>query len=284
MCSRALKGRDPVIVWSQPTFRRLRARLVPVALRRPIVRSLRVVRRATRRAARLDPIVLAPIPYTAEQLEAHTLDFFCWAYRPQPGDTIVDVGAGNGTELLCFSKLVGRLGTVHAIEAHPRAAGVAREMIRQNRLRNATLSEFAAWDSIEILRITDIAPDEGNDEVNTVVDATPSSRTVEVIPRTLDDWSAEMGIQGVHLLKMNIEGAEVRALLGASSLLARTKNVAISCHDFVAEEENGPDIMRTSRRVRQILLESGFELSARDDDPRAFIRGYLYGVRPPSAA
>lgn len=256
--------------------------LVPLALRRRLVSAFRRIRKKC--SMRSDPVVLAPIPYSADQLEAHTLDFFCWAYRPREGDTILDIGAGNGNELLCFSGLVGRRGLVHAVEAHPRAAAVARQMARRNRLRNVKVSEFAAWDERGSLHITDVRPGEGNDETNSVVDLSISATTVEVTARTLDEWADQTGIGAVDLLKMNIEGAEFPALRGATNLLRRTRNVAISCHDFVADEEPGHEMMRTGAPVRRLLEEHGFSLIARADDPRPFVRGYLYGTRSPTVA
>jgi hypothetical protein len=49
------------------------------------------------------------------------------------------------------------------------------------------------------------------------LDAT-QAETVAV--RTLDDWSREQAISRVHLLKIDVEGAELGVLLGARSLLA----------------------------------------------------------------
>ena len=46
-------------------------------------------------------------------------DYWFHVYQPQPGDVIVDIGAGRGEDVFAFSKAVGRTGHVWAIEAHP---------------------------------------------------------------------------------------------------------------------------------------------------------------------
>src|SRR5947207_6560342 len=52
-------------------------------------------------------------------LTAEARDLFLHEYTPQPGDVVLDVGAGIGAEALLFSRLVGPSGRVVSIEAHP---------------------------------------------------------------------------------------------------------------------------------------------------------------------
>src|SRR4051812_15909470 len=46
-------------------------------------------------------------------------DYWFHVYRPQPGDMIVDIGAGRGEDVFAFSRAVGPSGRVVAIEPHP---------------------------------------------------------------------------------------------------------------------------------------------------------------------
>jgi hypothetical protein len=89
--------------------------------------------------------------------------------------------------------------------------------------------------------------------------------------RRLDGIASELGIQQVDLLKMNIEGAEVDAMLGAGTLLDRTRHVCISCHDFLG--------MPTKAAVLALLAEHGFDVLTRDDAPEPWTRDYVYGTR-----
>jgi hypothetical protein len=54
------------------------------------------------------------------QEEEEARDVFFQEYTPVEGDVVVDVGAGIGTELGLFSRLVGPTGRVYAIEVRSR--------------------------------------------------------------------------------------------------------------------------------------------------------------------
>ena len=95
--------------------------------------------------------------------------------------------------------------------------------------------------------------------------------------RRLDGIAAELGVERVDLLKLNIEGAERDALAGMPDLIERTRHVCISCHDFLADR-GGSDELRTKAFVRQFLLERGFTLTNRDNAPDPWTRDYVYGV------
>src|SRR5258707_6922154 len=49
----------------------------------------------------------------------NALDFWFGNYQPNPGDVIVDIGAGRGEDVLPFAREVGPAGKVIAVEAHP---------------------------------------------------------------------------------------------------------------------------------------------------------------------
>lgn len=114
--------------------------------------------------------------------------------------------------------------------------------------------------------------------------------SIEAHPKTLS-WLARLceanALKNVRLLqlaivdyqKMNIEGAELPALEGMGLTLGITRHVCISCHDYMADA-GGDHATRTKDGVRRILEERGFTISARPNDPRPWVRDYLYGTRP----
>src|SRR5436309_804767 len=73
-----------------------------------VIRGARIPHASLGRAA-------PPAIFTAEARE-----MFLYAYTPQAGETVFDIGAGIGAETLLFSRLVGRFGCVVSFEAHPR--------------------------------------------------------------------------------------------------------------------------------------------------------------------
>jgi FkbM family methyltransferase len=80
------------------------------------------------------------------QVETRVSDFWCHGYRPQLGDTVIDIGAGIGDDALAFSRLVGESGRIIAIEAHPRTYRSLVKTIQANRLTNVIAANAAVSD------------------------------------------------------------------------------------------------------------------------------------------
>jgi FkbM family methyltransferase len=202
--------------------------------------------------------------------EELTRDLFFQEYTPQPGDTVLDVGAGAGEEVLLLSRLVGPAGRVYAIEAHP-ATFAALER-RCAELANVVPVILAVSDRAGTVFFSD---DERYLENRMTDDATG----ISVPARTLDDLLEEWALGQVDFLKMNIEGAEAAALEGLARNAARVRNVTVSCHDFLADRGGDP-ANRTSETVRRLLAGYGFTVHARrPGDRRHWTRSYLYGSR-----
>lgn len=203
------------------------------------------------------------------------LDLWCHDYTPVEGDTIVDVGAGIGAEAVILGQLLGSTGWLLAIEAHPRAHRCLEKSVRASGVPQVSPIHAAITREVGPIELSD-------DEVhiaNTIVDGrAESNTTVTVAGYPLDVLLRAHGVNQVDLLKMNIEGAEVDALLGAEAVLEETRNVVIQCHDFIADR-GGPERMRTYSRVQEILKSRGFALTLREGDPRAWVRYTVHGAR-----
>jgi FkbM family methyltransferase len=208
--------------------------------------------------------------WTPERIERATSDLFMYQYLPREGDTIMDVGAGTGWETLFFSRSVGMSGRVISIEAHPTTFRCLSKMCEKNRLRNVTLVQAAVVDQEREVQLGDF---DGH-EANSIIGADSGLR---VAGMTLAYIFRSLGLSRVDLLKMNIEGAERLALSGMGEMAQRTKNVCISCHDFLANE-GGPNELRTKADVITFLKQNGFVVLLRESDARCNVRDYVYGV------
>ncbi len=205
-------------------------------------------------------------------------DYWFRGYTPAAGDVIVDVGAGRGEDVLAFSERVGQTGRVLAIEAHPASFRLLEAFCRMNGLRNVTPINCALMDAPGSVTIEDAS----DWRANTVSGAaTPAAGTM-VPATTLDALCREQGIGEIAFLKMNIEGAERMALRGMPAALARTRHVCVCCHDFRAERGDG-DQYRTRDEVVATLTASGFLVTGRRDDPRAYVRDHVHGARGTAA-
>ena len=207
---------------------------------------------------------------------AQAREMFLYEYTPRAGDVVFDVGAGIGAETLLFSRLVGSSGRVVSVEAHPRTYKRLVDLCNVNGLANVKPLQVAASDSDGAVVISDLE----HHLHNTMLE--PKGSGVEVPARRIDSIAAELGITRIDLLKMNIEGAERLAIQGMGTLLANTRHVCISCHDFLAGDD-GPEEMRTKAFVREFLVQHGFHVTTRDDAPDPWTRDYLYGVNTRAA-
>lgn len=218
--------------------------------------------------------IVSPDLHTAlyGQLEATVLDYWCPFYSPQPGDTIVDVGAGVGEDAVVLGRLVGPEGRVVAIEAHPGTFAALQATVAGSGLSNVLPLQRAIAERAGTLRIGD-----GDAHLaNSIVAGNATG--VEVQAQSLDELAAELGLASIDLLKMNIEGAERLAVQGMALIAPRVRNVAISCHDFVADRGGGEEF-RTLEQVRRELERLGFTLRRRADARTEWTRDVLFGSR-----
>lgn len=217
---------------------------------------------------------ISPDVYTPyySHVEAAVLDYWCPFERPGPGDTIIDVGAGIGEDAVVFSKLVGPTGRVVAIEAHPATFACLKETIARSGLENVLAVQCAIADREGMLSMSD-------DNEHLANSMLKSGGGIDVPAKTLDALLAELGIEQVDLLKMNIEGAERPALAGMTRSASSIRKAAISCHDFVADGGSGGDEFRTRAFVRPALEAMGFTVRQRTDAPHPWTRDTVYGTR-----
>ncbi len=202
-----------------------------------------------------------------------TRDFWFDQYVPQPGDVIVDIGAGVGTDLELFSQAVGPTGKVVAIEAHPGTFTHLERVVHWNQFENVFAVQKAVVDKPGLVTI--------DDSERHIANALQSVRAsdgggVEVEGCTLQGVCEPLGIKQIDFLKCNIEGAERFAIQGMTELLAATRFVCIACHDFRSERGEG-DEFRTREEISTLLRQHGFDIYTREDDARDFVRDHVYG-------
>ncbi len=201
-------------------------------------------------------------------------EYWFYKYKPQPGDVIVDIGAGRGEDVYAFSKAVGPTGKVWAIEPHPESFSVLEALCERENLTNVTTIRNACVEQAATLQIETLPVWESN-YVRTG-DPSSTSFTVEGIP--FDDLAAQHGIDRIDFIKMNIEGAERFALPGCRQALKRARNVCIAAHDFRTARGEG-ESFTTFAFVKEFLHEAGFSIVTRDEDPRYYVKYHVHGVR-----
>ncbi|MGY3346691.1 MULTISPECIES: FkbM family methyltransferase [unclassified Bradyrhizobium] len=132
------------------------------------------------------------------------------------GDTVLDVGANIGFYTVESAAVVGQGGRVISIEAAPSHAQSLRRNIEINRLQNVSVFEAAVGSS------SGMATLKRSNAANLGMFSLGAIDGVEahiVKIRTIDDILAEAHVTSLKLIKMDIEGSEYRALLGAKNAI-----------------------------------------------------------------
>jgi FkbM family methyltransferase len=198
-------------------------------------------------------------------------DHWFYLYKGRPGDLIIDVGAGKGEDTIAFSQAVGAQGRLISIEANPITFRCLLLFCELNHLRNVTPLNYAIVD-----KAGPVAMETSEKWQADSVTGTTGSAMVPGL--TLDDIVERENIQHVDFLKVNIEGAEIRAVEGMEKTLRITQALCISCHDFRANGGDG-EHFRTKERIQTIVKQAGFRLVSREADWRPCVADQINATR-----
>jgi len=136
------------------------------------------------------------------------------------GDAVLDVGAHHGAWTLALADMVGPAGSVVALEPFPETFEILSENIRFNDIRNVVCLNVAALEEPLACRMeTGGVGHSGLTRIASTGGGQISARTLDGIRREID--------RRVAFVKLDIEGAELRALLGARRLLAEDRPVVV---------------------------------------------------------
>ncbi len=210
----------------------------------------------------------------AEKYLRDANDYWFHIYKPKPGDTIVDIGAGRGEDTLAFSSSTSAPGRVWAIEPHPVSFAALQCFCSLNRLLNVAPLNYACIDRAANLQIETLPVWESN----YVFSGKPTESSYPVQGVTFDELCVKYSIDRIDFLKMNIEGAERLALPGCQSALSRTRYACIAAHDFRAERGEG-EHFRTMDFVVEFLKNAGFSVAIRESDPRYYVPYHVHAFR-----
>lgn len=182
-------------------------------------------------------------------------------------------GRAKAQDTLALSQAVGETGRVIAIEAYPSTFESLECFCRLNQLTNVTPLQVAVMDRAGKVSMVVSDSWQGN-----AVNQNYGDGGIEVRAVTLDEICEAKAVKEVDFVKMNIEGAERYALQGMESIIHHIQRICISCHDYMADRGAG-EHYRTRTFVERFLVEHGFKLSLRKDDPRDYIRDQIFGQR-----
>ena len=141
------------------------------------------------------------------------------------GGSFVDLGANIGFFTLLAARAVGAAGRVYAFEPAPRTLAVLRRNLAINGLLpRVTVEECAISDFEGTTRFLVMPASQGS---SVAAAGDTSGQPVEVRVTTLDKYFATAGWPPVELLKMDIEGQELKAFRGMRELIRRNAGITV---------------------------------------------------------
>jgi len=143
----------------------------------------------------------------------------------RPGDVVWDLGANTGIHTLLFARLVGAAGAVYAFEPVPPNIAQIRETCRLNDVSNVIVVEKAVSDSCEAALFHMGMHDKQGSLVGIGCE---TGDTLKVACTTMDVALAET--RAPDFVKIDIEGAESRALAGFDRVSESRPTFAIDLH------------------------------------------------------
>jgi FkbM family methyltransferase len=204
----------------------------------------------------------------------------------RPGDVCVDVGAAGGAHLLVMAKQAGPRGTVLGFEPRPRSLRMLRTLVRASRLTDRVrLRQQALADRVGTMALRiPVVPTRAHFHGSTEDRATAAAfarlphREIEVPTASLDEVLAAEGLSRLDVLKLDVEGAELLVLSGATRVLTELRPIVVLEADDLHQarfDATADDVLSTVRehgyriyRYRRAALE---EVAGAVDDEDDYV-------------
>lgn len=150
------------------------------------------------------------------------------------GDVACDLGTERGWFTLHLARLVGPRGQVHAFEAFPPNVAKLQANVELNGMHWVRVNGVGISDAVRTMYFEPPSADATQNlayldycgGVGYLTDA-PGPRAITVPTTTLDEYVAEVGLERLDFVKIDIEGAEVAALEGGRNTLSRFRPLLI---------------------------------------------------------
>jgi FkbM family methyltransferase len=175
------------------------------------------------------------------------------------GGTFVDVGANIGLYSLAAARIVGHDGKVLAFEPSARERALLDRNIARNDLTQVVVDDRAVGDRRQGHALLHLADDQhgGQNTLGSVVyENVRLVGDADVAVTTLDQAVADHGLSRVHVVKIDVEGAEFAVLSGGRATLSISRPVLMMelQEDSLVAQGSG------SAAVVEILSEHSYEV------------------------
>ena len=198
---------------------------------------------------KLEDLFFARLPIVV--IKALTVEYrgYLKHYFPKSGHVVVDAGAWKGHFSIILSRLVGKEGLVIAIEPQALMCDRLTKRLKRLQIENVIIRNCGLY-SNDVVK--DFAQKNTSSFSIISQENRAGTRTESIALSQLDTVLKEVGVKSVDFIKMDVEGAEMEALAGASKTInAFSPQIAIASYHIVDGEQ-------TAYRVEQILRGYGY--------------------------
>ncbi len=168
--------------------------------------------------------------------------------RIRPGSIVFDIGAQAGYHTLLASECVGPSGNVYAFEPLPRNLEYLHALVELHKLKNATVVEAA---------VSDYGGSASFDAgISPVAGRLSSYGSIRVQCIQLDEEVHAGRLPPPTFMKIDVEGAELRLLSGARTILQQHKpEIVLDTHTFL-----GGEFAPLHEQCSRFLQDLGYQL------------------------
>lgn len=143
------------------------------------------------------------------------------------GDIVIDIGANIGYFTLLAARLVGEKGKVFAFEPEPNNYDLLLKNIEINNYKNVIPIQKAVSNENKTTKLF-LRQDSSMNSLLEGFNANPSIGDISIDTVTIDNFFKDNPLKSkIKLIKMDIEGAEMQAILGMLDLIKENKELVI---------------------------------------------------------
>lgn len=188
-------------------------------------------------------------------------------------DTVFfDIGANVGYFTLLAASIITS-GSIHCFEPNPRCYAMLKNNIRTNALINVQTNSCALSDRSGSAQLyLALLENSGATSLNKPV-FEYSGKEITVDTTTLDTYMSAKDIQHVDIMKIDVEGAELRVLQGALSLLTSGDKPVLIIEFY---EHAQVSFGTSCRELADFLIGHGYTLYIIDDTGSALLTLWEY--------
>jgi FkbM family methyltransferase len=176
------------------------------------------------------------------------------------GDCVIDVGTNIGKVLLNFSNRVGNTGTVIGFEPDEFNFKKCEQNISLNKPTNVKLFQMGLGDEVTQLHM--FVKDANNRGMNRISSESAgeneSENTIQIT--TLDTMVSKLLLQKINLIKIDVEGFELKVLKGAHASLNKFHPVLFIELDDVNLMQQGA----TAEQLIRFLKDLNYNIKRAD--------------------